>query len=262
MQFRYVHVYQEAETAFLTLADPDKRNAMTVAMGEELSRACRTLASRDDIRAVIVTGEGSAFSAGGDLDFILETRSLPLHERKTRMLPFYHLYLSILELPVPVIAAINGPAIGAGACFAIACDLRVASSRARLGFTFVRLALHPGMGATHFLPRLVGPARAADLLYSGRIVTADTALEMGLVNAVHPPDSLLAESRSLAGEIAACGPLAVRRLKASLNAGRDKDLAAALEREAEAQARDYGTADLLEGVRAVREKRRPIFSGR
>ncbi len=265
MDLRHIRLEARSSVATIILARPEKRNAMTEAMGDEISRVCALLRDRREIRAVVVTGEGSAFSAGGSLEFIQRMTEIPEVARREAMLRFYHRYLAILDLPMPTIAAINGHAIGAGMCFATACDLRVAAATARMGFTFAKLALHPGMGATFFLPRLVGPARAAELLYTGRVISAEEAAAIGLVNTVCPPETLQERAQTLAEEIAACGPLAVRRLKRSLHsspAAADRsDLEDALRREATAQAADYGTPDLLEGVRAVRERRKPRFTG-
>ena len=176
------------------------------------------------------------------------------------MKAFYALYLSIRDLRVPSIAAVNGHAIGAGACFAVACDLRYATEGAKIGFTFVKLGLHPGMGATHLLPRLVGPAVAADLLFSGAVIDAAHAARIGLVNEVC--SDAVAAARAKAREIAACAPIAVAQTKASLRGAFDRTLDDSLEGEARCQAVDYGTEDLVEGIAAIRDKRAPLFQGR
>ncbi len=247
--------------ATLTLHRPAERNAMTPAMGEEVAAACRELSALDGLRAVIVTGAGSAFAAGGKFDFIEDVTKLPPGERTTRMNWFYRLFLAIAEVPVPTIAAINGHAIGAGLCFPLACDLRLAAQGARMGLNFVRLGLHPGMGGSFLLPRLVGIARAADLIFTGRLVDAAEAKELGLVNEVLPPEKLMPRALEIAGEIVRNAPIAVRQTKQSLYASLGGTLDAALAREAAAQSIDYGTADLLEGITAAREKRAPRFRG-
>ena len=167
---------REGGVATLTFDDPERRNAMTEAMGRALAERVRELSAEDDLRAVILTGAGSAFSAGGDLDMIeskaragVERPGGEVREGHRRfMRAFYGLFLSIRELPCPALAAINGHAIGAGFCVALACDLRIAAQEARLGLNFTRLGIHPGMGATWLLPRLVGPALAAEILCSSR----------------------------------------------------------------------------------------------
>jgi enoyl-CoA hydratase len=163
---------------------------------------------------------------------------------------------------VPTIAVIAGPAIGAGLCLALACDLRLAASSVTLAASFVRLGLHPGMGATWLLPRLVGPAMAAELLLTGRAVAADEALRIGLVNQVHAPDALDGAARALAAQIAGAAPLAVAQTKATLAGALERPLEDALAREADAQAIDFATADLAEALAAVATRRPPQFRGR
>src|SRR5262249_54451001 len=152
----------------------------------------------------------------------------------------YGLYLSILRSPVPTIAVLHGAALGAGLCFAMACDLRLAAPATKLGLNFVKIGLHPGMGATHLLPRLVGAAKASELLLTGRTIEAEEALRIGLVNAVHPEDALYGQARALALEIAHNAPVAVSSTARTLREGVLK-LDDALDREASAQSIDYQT---------------------
>ncbi|MFN7953451.1 MAG: enoyl-CoA hydratase-related protein [bacterium] len=247
--------------ATLTLNRPEERNAMTPAMGEEVADACREASASAELRAMIVTGAGSAFAAGGKFDFIEEVTTLPAEQRRQRMKWFYRLFLAVADVPVPTIAAINGHAIGAGLCFPLACDLRLAAQGAKLGLNFVTLGLHPGMGGSFLLPRLVGAARAADLILTGRLIDATEAREMGIVSEVLPAERLVERARELALAIARNAPIAVRQAKESLQRNLVGDLDAALEREAFCQSIDYGTADLREGITAAREKRRPSFRG-
>ncbi len=249
------------DIATLTLNRPEERNAMTPAMGEEVAAACREASARAELRAMIVTGAGSAFAAGGKFDFIEDVTKLPAEERRHRMKWFYRLFLAVAEVPVPTIAAINGHAIGAGLCFPLACDLRIAAEGAKLGLNFVTLGLHPGMGGSFLLPRLVGVARAADLILTGRLVDATEAREIGLVSEVLPADRLLARAHELATTIARNAPIAVRQAKESIYRNLEVTLDAALEREAFCQSIDYGTTDFREGITAAREKRRPSFRG-
>ena len=142
----------------ITLADQARLNALTEPMGDAFSRLVDSIqANRQGVAAIVLRGEGRAFSAGGDLDFLRARRADSPESNVTMMLAFYRRFLAVRRLPVPVVAAINGPAIGAGLCLALACDVRVAAASAQLGVTFTKLGLHPGMGATHFLPRIVGP---------------------------------------------------------------------------------------------------------
>ncbi len=262
MSYQHIDLTFDDGVAEIVLSRPEARNAMTPEMGDEIRGAVAELNRRDEVRVAIVHGAGKAFCAGGDLG-MLETRAAGAPDaNRVGMRDFYDRYLSIRRLRVPLIAAINGAAIGAGACFATACDIRYAAESAKIGFTFVKLGLHPGMGATHFLPRLVGPARAAELLLSGRIVTGADAVGLGLVNAAFPRDALLDEARRLARDIASAGPVAVAQTLESLRDPLARTLEQSLEGEARAQAIDYTTADLREGIAAVRDKRAPAFTGR
>jgi enoyl-CoA hydratase/carnithine racemase len=248
--------------ATLTLDRPEVRNAMTAEMGRRVASAVERLNADDSVRVVVVTGAGRAFSAGGDLDSLARDAGLGGHgEGLGGGASFYRLYLSVARLAVPSIAAINGHAIGAGLCFALACDLRVMHEDAKLGMTFVKIGIHPGMAATWNLPRVVGPARAADLLYTGRLVGAQEAASMGLVNRVAGAD-FADVVRGLARSIAANGPIAVRALKDTLRGSETRTIDEALVREANAQAMTFETADAREGIAAVKEKREPVFRGR
>ena len=163
---------------------------------------------------------------------------------------------------MPTIAAVNGAAIGAGLCLALACDIRYAAAGARLGVPFVQLGMHAGMGGTYLLPEAVGPAHARDLLLTGRVVDAEEALSLGLVSRVIEPDSFLAEVLASAGGVAGTAPIASRLTKLALADGGHADLESCLQWEALAQPVTLATADLQEGIRAAREKRRPAFEGR
>jgi len=246
----------------LTLANPDERNAMTLDMGREIETAVAELNASADVRVVVVTGAGRAFSAGGNLKTLGKEAGVSSEgESLGGGRVFYNAFLSVRDLEVPSIAAINGHAIGAGLCFALGCDLRVAHEKARMGMTFVRLGIHPGMAATWNLPRIIGPARAADLLFTGRLVSAAEALELGLVSRV-AGDGFDAMVDELAAEIAAAGPVAVRALKQTLRGTDDRTIDEAVAREADAQAMTFETNDAREGIRAISEKRPPNFTGK
>ncbi len=251
-----------AGVVLLTLDHPDQRNAMTGPMTEAWQAVMTTLAGDRDLRAVVVTGAGSAFCSGGDTSWIAGDPDATPADLRHRMLPFYRAWLSILDLDVPTIAAVNGPAIGAGLCLALACDLRFAASGARFGAPFVRLGMHPGMAATWLLPEVVGAAHARDLLLTGRTVGADEALRIGLVSRVVEPERLLEEALGAAEQIAATAPLASALTTRALRTGGHADVEAALQWEALAQPVTLATDDLQEGIRAARERRTPRFTGR
>lgn len=265
-----LRVERDDGVALLTFNDPARLNAMTEAMGRAIADEMDALAGDEAIRAVVLTGAGRAFSAGGDLE-MLERMARdgaadpggPTRERhRGFMRRFYGLYLSVRGIPQPTVAALNGPAIGAGLCVALACDLRIAARNARLGLNFARLGIHPGMAATWTLPRLVGPAHAADLLYTGRILDGGEAERIGLVNRAVEPEAVLPEARDLARSIAACAPLAVQGTKRTLAGALTADLEHQLDAEAREQALCYESADLAEGLAALRARRAPRFSGR
>ncbi|MFO7777463.1 MAG: enoyl-CoA hydratase/isomerase family protein [Nitriliruptoraceae bacterium] len=250
--------------AVLTLDDPDRRNAMTAAMGDELARRCDELTADDGLRVVVLTGTPPAFSAGGDLDMLedLARRAREEHfDAGPVMRAFYTRFLRVGELPVPVIAAVNGHAVGAGLCVALAADLRIVSTSAKLGLNFARLGLHPGMGGSWFLPRLLGPERAAAWLYTGALYDGATATAQGLALEAVESDAALPRALELAAEIAASSPVVVRQLKRTLTATPQLDLATALAGEAAAQAVSYASADLAEGLAAARAKRPARFPG-
>ena len=246
----------------LTLDQPDQRNAMSAAMTASWVEAMADLAADRDVRAVVVTGAGSAFCSGGDTSWIASEPDATVDDLRDRMLPFYRAWLAILRLEVPTLAAVNGPAIGAGLCLALACDLRYAATGARLGAPFVRLGMHPGMGATWLLPDVVGPSAARDLLLTGRTVDAEEALRLGLVSRVIEQEGFLDEVLAVAAAMARTAPLASRLTTRALRTGGPADLEAALQWEALAQPVTLATADLHEGIRAARERREPRFTGR
>jgi len=245
----------------LVLDAPELRNAMSDEMTTSWVRAIDELAADPDVRAVVVTGEGSAFSSGGNTSWIASEPDATVDRLRSRMLPFYRAWLSIRRLEVPTIAAINGPAIGAGLAMALACDLRYAARGARMGVPFVKLGLHPGMATTYLLPDVVGPSVARDLLLTGRLVEADEALSLGLVSRVLEPEGFREQAVAAAAEIAATAPIASKLTKIALQRGH-ASLEACLEWEALAQPITLATADLQEGIRAAREKRAPVFGGR
>ena len=264
-----VVVSRNDDIVTLTFNAPDRLNAMTQSMGEAFSATVAGLAGDSSIRAVVLTGAGRAFSAGGDLDMIQGKADLGRDQpgvgrREIRdfMRSFYKLFLSVRELECPTLAAINGHAIGAGLCVALGCDIRIVASEARLGLNFTKLGLHPGMAATWTLPRLVGPAMAAELLYTSRLVDGAEAAAIGLANRAVPAAEVVATTQDLASQIATCAPLAVRGVKRAL----DRTLGASLEDqlsfEAHEQSICFESDDVHEGIVAVREKREPQFSGK
>jgi enoyl-CoA hydratase len=258
-----LHV-DRADTGVLTLRldNPARRNALDLDMAAAIR--AELAAAREDptVRCVVVTGTGSSFCSGADLGAVIEQGGGNVLLRRELLAAYYRTFLDVRDLEIPTVAAVNGPAIGAGLNLALCCDLRVASESARFGATFVRIGIHPGGGATHLLTRLVGPARAAEMVLTGTIVEGAAAVAMGLANRLVADDALAAAAAELAARIAANAPAAVRASKRALRLAVDHDFAAVLEVEALAQAASQSTEDAVEGWTAFREKRAPRFSGR
>ncbi|MCP4035799.1 MAG: enoyl-CoA hydratase/isomerase family protein [bacterium] len=258
---------REDQIATLTFNDQAHRNAMTRAMGEAFRDRVEALRGDETLRAVVITGGGSAFSAGGDLEMISDVTQMARDGKREEvqqfMRSFYELFLSIGRVPVPTIAAINGHAIGAGLCVALGCDIRYIAREAKVGLNFTKLGLHPGMGASWTLPRLVGPALAAELMYTSRIVGGEEARDMGIASRCLPAEEVLPAAVATAREIAGCSPIAVRSLKKGLAHTLDAaDLGSQLDFEASEQSACFASEDMLEGLAAARERRAPEFKGR
>ncbi len=245
----------------VTLNRPEIRNAMDVALTEAFSAAIDELRGDATVRTVIVTGAGPAFCAGGDLSWIEPGPEAKVHEMRDKMRSFYPRFLGVRSLDIPVIAAINGAAIGAGLCLAMACDLRVAAVDAKLAVPFTRLGMHPGMAASYLLTRLVGTARAADLLFTARTIDGAEAERIGLVNRAVPGDHVLREAQEMATMIAGNAPVPMGMTKRAIYLAERADMETMLEYEGLAQPITFGTRDLLEGLRAVRDRRDPEFTG-
>ncbi|OGL19300.1 MAG: hypothetical protein A3F92_17360 [Candidatus Rokubacteria bacterium RIFCSPLOWO2_12_FULL_71_22] len=250
----------DGAVATLTLNRPAAMNAMGRRFAEGLEQALRDLRARPGVRAVVVTGAGErAFSVGGD---IKERGAMTLEERWSHALRLGRCFDELEALAVPVIAAINGYALGGGMELAVACDIRLASDRAEVGLTEVRIGVFPGAGGPARLTRLVGKGVAKLVLLSGRRFPAGQAAELGLVDLVVPHAELASAARALADEIAANGPLAVQAVKRLVNACYEADLVSCLElARALRQPLDH-TEDMREGVRAFEERRPPRFQGR
>lgn len=247
----------------VTLNRPDRLNALDGGLAVALADALERLAEDADVRGIVITGAGRAFCAGADLQYLSDliergdvAEAAVLVQSGDRVLH------AIRAAPKPVIGAVNGPAAGGGANLALACDLRIASERASIGQTFNRVGLAPDWGGTYLLPRLVGPARAAELIFTGRMVDAAEAERLGLFNRVVPEERFDAEVRALARTLAAKPPRAIARAKAALVRSLHADLDEMLELELRAQKECFATDDAREGVRAFLERREPRYRGR
>ncbi|MGH8907225.1 MAG: enoyl-CoA hydratase-related protein [Egibacteraceae bacterium] len=229
----------------LTLADPAKRNAMGFEMSRELVALFATLRADGDTSALVVTGEGAAFCAGADLPEMFGETDRPTSATHARLHSYYQVFLAVLELPFPTIAAVNGPAVGAGLNLSLACDLRIAGPNAMFGATFARIGLHPGGGCTWFLVRALGASRALRTLLLGEEIDADRAVAWGLADG--PEDDCLTAATDLAARIAALDPALARSIKRTVRLAADTgDLGAVLEYETWAQAASAASSPLLQ----------------
>jgi enoyl-CoA hydratase len=245
----------------VTLNLPNLRNAMTEQMTDAWRQAITGIGADNQVRAVVVTGAGTSFCSGADLSFLDQGSGdgITPDELRAKMVPFYEAWLMARRLPVPVVAAVNGPAIGAGLCLALACDLRYANPSAVFSAPFNSLGTHGGMGVNYLLPEVVGMARAREMLYTSRLVDADEALQWGLVSDV--VDEVVEHSLEVADGIASAAPIATRLTKVGLQHAAD-GLDASLRWEALAQPVTMATDDLHEGIQARREHRPAHFKGR
>ncbi len=253
----------QGHVAVVTLNRPERMNTLGGTMKPDLSRAFFELARNDErVRVVILTGAGDrAFCAGADIkeraDQQVSASAFFVTQKAT-----HDLFRAIEEFEKPVIAAINGVALGGGLELALCCDMRLAADHARLGLPEVRLGVIPAAGGTQRLPRLIGEARAKALMFTAAQIDAAQALNYGLVTQVLPGADLMAEALALAGQIADMPPLAVRFAKRAVNRGMQTDLDSGLEYERYAAAMLVDTEDRREGMRAFVEKRKPVFQGR
>jgi len=260
MEFKYI-IYEKSEgIATITLNRPEALNAFSKEAVGEILQALEDVRNDENVRVVVLTGAGEkAFSAGMDIKSmsgmtVLRAREISLMGEK--------LCLALENLEKPVIAALNGYALGGGLEVAMSCDLRIASETARMGQTEVNIGLIPGWGGTQRLTRLVGRTKAKELVFTGRMIDAKTAEQLGIINMAVPPDKFRETVRQFALELASKAPVAVRVAKALINKGADIGLDSALALEREGFGVVASTDDLKEGVSAFTEKRKPAFKGK
>lgn len=253
----------ESGVLTLTLNRPDRLNAFAGSMRDDLAAEIESTAERSEVRVIVITGAGRAFCAGADVSAMAALLSDGDEAAfQSNVEAGMRAVRAIAAAPQPVIAAVNGVAVGAGAALAIACDFRIASDAAKIGFTFNRIGLHPDWGATYHLPRLVGAGRAAELIASARLVAAQEAAMLGIFEIVAPDAEFPGIVTARAAELASSPPLALALAKQSLAAAAGEGaLEESLQRESEAQLRCFRSADVREGVAAFREKRIPVFTG-
>ncbi|PJN88740.1 enoyl-CoA hydratase [Bacillus sp. mrc49] len=245
--------------AIVTLNRPDAANALSTELLHNLLEGLNELKSAADLRTVIVTGSGEkAFCAGADLK---ERAGMNEDEVKETVKLIGDTITALENLPVPVLAAINGSAFGGGLELALACDIRLASETAKMGLTETSLGIIPGGGGTQRLPRIVGMATAKELIYTARRLDAKKAHELKIISHLYPAQQLMDEAKKLAAEIARNAPLALRAAKAALNQGVDTTLENGLQIEKDCYQTTLKSRDRLEGLAAFKEKRKPVFTG-
>lgn len=260
MEEKILLLEERDKIAILTLNRPEVMNSLNVALLNELDHVISGLRFNNHIRAIIVTGAGDrSFCAGADLK---ERITLTETEVKQFILKIRTLFTNIENLNKPVIAGVNGVALGGGTELALASDIRVASENATMGLTETRLAIIPGAGGTQRLPRLVGKGKAKELIFTGRRVGAEEAEKIGLVNKVCPHEDLLSECVKMAEMICEGGPVAISQAKYAINNGYETDLSTGLAIESNAYWITIPTEDRLEGLAAFKEKRKPVYKGK
>jgi enoyl-CoA hydratase/carnithine racemase len=258
-----VRYHRDGDLGVITLDRPDNRNSMTPELLDAFSAASATARADTGARCVVVTGTGASFSAGADFKSTLQRDGKAgTTAPSDRSYAMYEPFLSLLDIAVPVIGALNGHAVGGGFGLALVCDLRVGAEVAKYGANFVKLGLAPGMAISYLLPRLVGVARANELLLTGALVDGREAAALGILNRAVAAEQVLPVALELARTIAANAPLAVRATKAAIRRGLDLHVREAAHAEAFAQAETVATDDAREGIAALLAKRAPSFTGR
>jgi enoyl-CoA hydratase/3-hydroxyacyl-CoA dehydrogenase len=255
----FVKTVKENFLAYIYMNRPEALNALNSKVLKDLEKALDELSKDDEVRALILTGSGNAFVAGAD---IKEMMNQTLDQSREYTKYGQEVFTKIEKLGKPVIAAVNGFALGGGCELALACDIIIASEYAKFGLPEVGLGIHPGFGGTQRLPRLIGRARAKELIFTGNHISAQEAVEIGLANKVVSPDDLLAEAKTIAKTIASKGPLAIKYAKSAINRGMDTTLEDGLNIELASIAQAFQTEDKVEGMDAFVKRRKPDFKGK
>ncbi|MCK4695087.1 MAG: enoyl-CoA hydratase/isomerase family protein [Candidatus Cloacimonetes bacterium] len=257
MDYKYLIVEQKEKIGYIKFNRPEVLNAVNIETVLEVEKVMHEFNDNKNILVIIITGEGKAFVAGSDISRLAKMDALEAREYSQvgqRILSF------IENMEKPVIAAINGFALGSGCEIAMACDIRIASEKAKFGQPEVKLGIIPGHAGSQRLPRLVGIGKAKELIFTGDIIDANEALRIGLVNRVTTPESLMEEAKNIANKIIANGPTAVRVAKTVINRGIDTNLTTANSYEMEAFSMLFSTNEAKEGIKAFMEKRKPEWN--
>ncbi|MEW5734875.1 MAG: enoyl-CoA hydratase-related protein [Thermodesulfobacteriota bacterium] len=256
MAYQELIITRQDHVAVVTINREKAMNALNSAVLTELTAAAKELAADPEVRVILITGAGRAFVAGAD---IKEMKDMDLISFRSFVARGQNAMYTIETIEKPVIAAINGFALGGGCELALACDFRIASDKAKFGFPEVGLGIFPGFGGTQRAPRFIGKGMAAELIYTGAMIDAAEALRIGLVNHVYPADTMMDQALALCQTIAKQGPIAVYRAKTAVKIAGDTTMEAGLAFEREAMVVTFATDDRLEGMTAFVEKRKPDF---
>jgi 2-(1,2-epoxy-1,2-dihydrophenyl)acetyl-CoA isomerase len=253
---------RKGNVAVIRLNRPDKLNALNIELGRGLVHALLRASQDNSVRAVVLTGAGRGFCAGGDLELIRDLRKRNASdELKVLLETGKEMCLAIATMTKPVIAAVNGPAAGGGMNLALAADMRIASDQASFAESFAKVGLYPDFGGTYFLPRIVGPALSAELFYTAETLSAEDALRLGIVNRVFPADKFEEETAKIVDVLAGAPTVALRDVKRTIVGDDRKNLESKLDEEIRLQIHCFQSEDCLEGLNAFFEKRKPNFKG-
>jgi len=253
---------RKGNVAVIRLNRPDKLNALNIELGRGLVHALLHASQDNSVRAVVLTGAGRGFCAGGDLELIRDLRKRNASdELKVLLEAGKEMCLAIATMTKPVIAAVNGPAAGGGMNLALAADMRIASDQASFAESFAKVGLYPDFGGTYFLPRIVGPALSAELFYTAETLSAEDALRLGIVNRVFPADKFEQETQKIVDVLAGAPTVALRDVKRTIVGDDRKNLETKLDEEIRLQIHCFQSEDCLEGLNAFFEKRKPNFKG-
>ena len=259
MGYSEIKLDKNEAVATITLNKPDRMNGVGLVMVEEIISAIKDVAADESVKVLVLTGAGRAFCAGGNLESPLYQIKDPLKMHEV-IQAFGQISVALRSLPKPVIAMVNGAAVGAGFSFALACDFIYASDKAKLGHVYLNLGVQSDGGGTYFLPRLIGTAKALEFIYSGAVIGAEEALQMGLVNRVFPAEELEAQTMKMAKKLTTRPTMAMAMAKSSVYQGMGMDLESAVEFEARAHTIAMLSDNLVEGMAAFKEKRPPKFA--
>jgi 2-(1,2-epoxy-1,2-dihydrophenyl)acetyl-CoA isomerase len=261
--YDHIDITEDSGITTITLNRPEKLNALGGHMRRDLAQALEAAGSDRTVHVVVITGAGRAFCSGGDVRAMAELIARQDAEEFSRLLgSARRVITAIRQMTKPVIASINGPAVGAGFNLALACDLRVASTTATFSQSFAKVGLHPDWGGTYFLPRLVTPNKACEMFFLGDSISAGEALQLGILNDVVAPEELEATTRRLAERLRAAPAISLGAAKQAVYMSQAAELESMLRYETEAQMRCFESDDASEGCRAFLEKREPKFTGR